>query len=139
MPKVEPKETAPAAAAPAAPASPPSPVTEARRQLAHTILLTATVLTASASYQTNLDSFLVRPEVPSCFLHFCGIGYREDCSTNKRVKLCRQVVPRAPVVPAAPVPAVPASTPAPTPVETAGYVPTAAAVAGQLLQSRLLP
>lgn len=43
----------------------------------------------------------------------------------------RPVVPRAPVVPAAPVPAVPASTPAPTPVETAGYVPTAAAVAGE--------
>eukprot|EP00435_Cladocopium_sp_Y103_P035088 s1054_g9.t1 len=43
----------------------------------------------------------------------------------------RPVVPRAPVVPAAPVPAVPASTSAPTPVETAGYVPTAAAVAGE--------
>jgi len=49
------------------------------------------------------------------------------------------VVPRAPVVPAAPVPAVPASTPAPTPVETAGYVPTAAAVAGQLFVMESLP
>ena len=73
------------------------------------------------------------------FLHFCGIGCTEARRPNKSAKLCRPVVPRAPVVPAAPVPAVPASTPAPTPVETAGYVPTAAAVAGQLLWSHFLP
>jgi hypothetical protein len=73
------------------------------------------------------------------FLHFCGIGCKEARRANKSVKLCRPVVPRAPVVPAAPVPAVPASTPAPTPVETAGYVPTAAAVAGQLFVMESLP